>query len=200
MIRALADRLAGNPACFHYLRKLPELNYRATKSRVREVRRRLGRPRVLDVGCGTGEFARLFEAARYVGVDIEPGYVRYASRRNPGYRFECSDVLAWPGDGEPFDLAMVNGVLHHLDDATARSVLVAAATQLRLGGTLLVIEDVQLGDPGFLTRLVHALDQGRFIRGHEDWTRLVSSVLPIQETQCFRSGLCPYQMMVCRKT
>ena len=89
---ALADRLAGNPLAFHYLRKLPEFNYQATKARIRRVLGRSGAVRVLDLGCGTGEFAALFEPAGYVGVDIHPGYVRLATRLHPKHRFVCADI------------------------------------------------------------------------------------------------------------
>jgi len=199
MRRALADRLAENPLCFHYLRKLPELNYRATKRRLRALSGRLPQARVLDAGCGTGEFARLFDPARYLGVDVHPGYVAFARRRNPRHRFECADVIAWPGAGEPFDLLLVNGVLHHLDDAAAKALLQAVLAQARPGATLVVIEDVELPRAGLGTTLVHSLDHGHFIRGPEAWTRLVGSIVPIDESESYVSGLCPYQMMVARR-
>jgi SAM-dependent methyltransferase len=199
VLRNLADRLAGRPVLFHYLRKLPELNYRATKARIAAVRDALGRPRVLDVGCGTGEFAPLFDAGGYVGVDVCEPYVRFARHRSPRHRFECADATTWAWSGPPFDLVLVNGVLHHLDDPTSRAVLRAAAAHGRAGAKLLVIEDVERGDAGVGTRLVHRLDHGQFIRTPGDWEALVSSVCPIERTESYASGLCPCHLMLCRK-
>jgi SAM-dependent methyltransferase len=195
-IRGWADRLAEQPAAFHWLRKLPEANYRATKARIRAVRDALGQPRVLDAGCGTGEYSELFDPARYLGVDLHPGYVAFARRRHPRHRYEVADLRRWSGGGG-FDLVLVNGVLHHLGDDDARALLATAAHERAPGGALLVIEDVALPRPGLGTRLVHALDHGDFIRDAARWSELVSSVAPIARSETYRSGVCPYHLMLC---
>jgi len=199
LARALADRLAESPLAFHYLRKLPELNYRATKDRLRRLLARSRAERVLDLGCGTGEFAGLFGPAGYAGVDVHPGYVRLAARLHPRHRFVCADALAWPGDGAPFDLTLVNGVLHHLDDATARALLGAALRHTRAGGTLVVIEDVDLPRARAASALVHALDHGAHIRTPAEWLRLVGEVVAVEESETYLSGVCPYLLMLGRK-
>jgi SAM-dependent methyltransferase len=199
MIRRLADRLAENPILFHYLRKLPEWNYRETKARLVRLRERLRPARVLDAGCGTGEFAEVFEAGRYVGVDVHPGYLRLAARLHPRHRFVCGDLLAWKGEGGPFDLALVNGVMHHHDDATARALLAAVLRQTAPGGTLVVIEDLELPGAGVATSLVHALDHGAYIRPAHEWLRLVGEFVAVEESESYLSGVCPYQLMVGRK-
>jgi SAM-dependent methyltransferase len=195
-LRDAADRLAESPLLFHYLRKLPELNYRATKARIAAVRDALGSPRVLDAGCGTGEFAHLFDASTYVGVDVCEPYVRFARRRSPGRRFECADLASWKWDGPPFDLVLVNGVLHHLDDATALGVLRGSAALGRPGATVLVIEDVDRHGAGLGTRLVHSLDHGHFIRSSTSWEALVSRVVAVERSESYASGLCPYHLML----
>jgi SAM-dependent methyltransferase len=197
-IRRSADRLAERPETFHWLRKVPEWNSRATKRQIASVRDALGNPRTLDCGCGTGEFAQLFDAEHYLGVDLHPGYVEFAQGRHPQHRFAVADLRSWPGAGTPFDLVLVNGVLHHLEDDAARAFLATAARQLAPGGTLLVIEDVTLPRPPLLTRLVHWLDYGDYIRDASGWTDLVSQVLPIARSETYSSGWCPYQLMLCR--
>jgi len=196
MEHALLDRLREAPLWFHYLRKLPELNFRATKARIARVWDRLGRPRVLDVGCGTGEFSSLFDPRGYLGVDESERYVHFARRRNPRHRFECADVIAWPGSGETFGLVLVNGVLHHADDATATAILRAGLAHAAPGARVLVIEDAELPGAGLATRLVHRLDAGDFIRAPEAWRTLVAGVVRIEETDTFTSGVCSYALML----
>src|SRR5678816_1175701 len=49
---------------------------------------------VLDVGCGTGEHARLLTNQGFAvdGLDIEPAFVRIASAKNPAGRFVVADM------------------------------------------------------------------------------------------------------------
>lgn len=59
---------------------------------------------VLDLGCGTGQFAALLHdrgVDRYLGVDFSPGRIEHARRLCPSFRFACEDladtaVLAQP--------------------------------------------------------------------------------------------------------
>jgi SAM-dependent methyltransferase len=197
-IRRSADRLAESPVAFHWLRKLPEWNFRETKRRIAAVRDALGRPRVLDCGCGTAEFASLFRPELYLGVDVHPGYVAAARRRHPRHRFEVADLRTWPGSEGGFELVLVNGVLHHLDDAAALELLATARRQLAPGGTLLIIEDVHQDESGPITRLIHGLDHGHHIRDAARWNELVSGVLPIVRAETYASGWCPYHLMLCR--
>jgi len=198
-IRRFADRLAEHPQSFHWLRKLPEANYRATKRRIAAVRDALGKPRTLDVGCGTGEYSSLFDPAGYLGVDIHPGYLELARRKHPRHRYEQGDARSWSGVGTPFDLVLVNGVLHHLDDDAARALLAAALAQLAPGGTLLVIEDVDMPDAPWSSRLIHQLDYGEHIRDAAAWEAMVGRFAPIRRSETYVSGICPYHLMLCSK-
>jgi SAM-dependent methyltransferase len=86
---------------------------------------RLHGRRVIDVGCGDGTYtSELFAScapAVMVGVDAADEAVAVAARRygrpEAGLRFETCDVYALPYAPRTFDVALVRGLLHHLDDA-----------------------------------------------------------------------------------
>ncbi|MFF9480699.1 class I SAM-dependent methyltransferase [Streptomyces sp. NPDC014733] len=76
---------------------------------------------VLDVGCGSGAYARLLRrrgAAEVVGVDVSAAMVaeaRRAEEREPlGVRYEVHDLAALPVLGE-FSAAVAVAVLHYAD-------------------------------------------------------------------------------------
>lgn len=79
--------------------------------------------RVIDVGCGDGTYtAELFATSAptlMVGVDASGEAVEKANRQfgRPGLRFDACSVYDLPYERGSFDVAVVRGLLHHLDDA-----------------------------------------------------------------------------------
>lgn len=79
---------------------------------------------VLDVGCGTGSFARAAadRGARVTGIDADPAAVALAAARVPEGTFTVADALDPPPG--PFDVVAAVQVLMHVGDPVA--VLAAA--------------------------------------------------------------------------
>jgi trans-aconitate methyltransferase len=101
--------------------------------------------RVLDVGCGSGDFtakvAALVPAGHVVGLEPQPSMIVEAERRAlPNQSFvrapaqalarAVSDVV------EPFDVVMSRSVLHWVPAAEHRSILEQCRQVLRPGGVL----------------------------------------------------------------
>lgn len=127
--------------------------------------------RVLDVGCGPGTNAPHFDHADYLGIDINPEYVAWASRRY-GDRFIVGDVCdSLPAIGGRFDFILVNSFLHHVDTPDARQILSRLASLLTPGGHVHILELVM---PPRLSvaRVLARADRGDFPRPVGDWRTL----------------------------
>jgi SAM-dependent methyltransferase len=132
---------------------------------------------VLDLGCGFGDYAPFFSSrATYVGIDHNPEYVATARslHGNANATFVAADVtdpeVAKHG---PFDLIMISGVLHHLDDAAVTHLAANIVPLLKPGGKFVALEAVFDPDQGLLARLIIASDRGRFVRDATGYRRLL---------------------------
>ena len=113
--------------------------------------------RLLDLGCGTAEILDyLPEGVDYWGYDINPDYIAAAHAKFGGKgRFasrlpEESEITVLP----PFDIVIASGVLHHLDDATARNVLRLARLALKPGGRFVSIDPVYTAEQNPIARFL----------------------------------------------
>ncbi len=114
------------------------------------------RPRVLDVGCGNGRWARTLSGAveDYLGIDFSPGLIaqaRESMATSPdGDRFGFQVLSAAELAGEaldvppPFELVVVAGVLLYLNDGDVDRVLSAIPSLLAPRAVVYVREPVTL--------------------------------------------------------
>jgi SAM-dependent methyltransferase len=90
---------------------------------------------VLDIGCGTGISARLFQAAgcRVLGVDPDPRMAELA--RQGGTETEVAKFEDWESAGRTFDAVIAAQAWHWVDPVAGAA---KAAAVLRPGGRLAV--------------------------------------------------------------
>ncbi|HTR01687.1 MAG TPA: class I SAM-dependent methyltransferase [Thermoanaerobaculia bacterium] len=75
-------------------------------------------PRVLDVGCGTGQSRQVYAArtGRYVGIDLSFSALAAARRKEPAARWMRADATRVPFPDASMDLVAFSSVLHHIPD------------------------------------------------------------------------------------
>ncbi|NCC31122.1 MAG: class I SAM-dependent methyltransferase [Chloroflexia bacterium] len=198
--RAL-DRLSSSPRLWNALRWLAEAGFAGERMAIaRELRPWHGDTRrFLDLGCGTGEFAREFPPGHYVGVDPSFAYVQFAAHHRPGaYLTGLGEAL--PFAEASFDAGLVCGVLHHLPDATARAAMSEMARVLRPNAPLLVIEDVPPpGRSNPAGQMLHTLDRGGYIRTTEAYRAIFGPAFRVEQNYPMRTGICDYAVYLLRR-
>ena len=73
---------------------------------------------LLDMGCGTGNYAAALQpvAGNVVGIDTSMSMIQQAQAKFPSLWLVCGDVTYLPFDSETFDGAFAVQVLHHVRD------------------------------------------------------------------------------------
>jgi SAM-dependent methyltransferase len=162
------------------------------------VRPRSG-DRVFDIGCGPGALLRCLPAGTvYVGFDRNEAYIERARRMN-GDRgeFICDDVGNFAShDLAPADIAVAIGILHHLDDDLAASMLRATANALKPGGRLITVDPCFHPEQSALQRFVVSNDRGMHVRPFERYVELADGVFP-QAKATFQRGHIPFPHSIC---
>lgn len=100
--------------------------------------------RVLDVGCGVGQYVRRLRElpARAVGVDVERARVVAGGRAVPGLLVADGEHLPFPDAA--FDVVLLNEVIEHMPDARAG---LAECARVTVGGGHVVIFAPNRGFP-----------------------------------------------------
>lgn len=185
VLRRAADRLLEQPLVY----RTWQAPFAAAKLRpflahvdVKRMRR------VLDIGCGPGTNAGLFSGCDYVGIDINPGYIRTASSRFPGRWVvgDVTDVSIFPD--ERFDCVFANSLMHHLNDGAVRHLMGRMARLTAPGGRVHVL-DLVLPPHASAGRLLARLDRGRFARPIDRWRTLLTEHLQEEHFQPYAFGL-----------
>jgi SAM-dependent methyltransferase len=130
--------------------------------------------RVLDVGCGFGDYAQYFESDSYLGIDHNAEYLDVARSMNPDKTFIVADVADEAiFDRGPFDLVFLSGVLHHLSDDQITQLAKDVSRVLSPGGRFVALEPYFHDGQRLTARLLIAADRGQFVRDERGYRTLL---------------------------
>jgi SAM-dependent methyltransferase len=151
--------------------------------------------KVLELGCGPGTNAHLFTGCQYLGIDINPEYVKKAQRLFPEHTFVTADVLRYDFTAGAYDWVLVNSFLHHIDDQQVRAIFAAVA---RIRAARVLILDLVLPAEPSVARLLARLDRGEYARPIEAWRALLPSSFAVHEetpVRIRRGGVRLYELI-----
>ena len=88
---------------------------------------------VCEVGCGPGRMAKFFNAAGYIGVDINPAAIEVAIEKNPLHAFKR---IKWDDEYPEADTYFFFTVLLHIPDDEVYSILDKVKGRIIIGECL----------------------------------------------------------------
>jgi len=196
LLTKLVEYVSDHPVLFIFFRSLLENDFKAIRAVIRRHLSLEGDVRTLDLGCGPGAFADLFERQDYVGADVNPRYIDHARRTRKG-AFVVGDARELDLPEDRFDQILIFGLLHHLSDQDVRSVLSEARRVLVAGGRILVIEDIPaVHRLNLIGHLLHQVENGHHIRHADAYKQLYGEFGEIETDELLRSGICDYYAAV----
>ena len=144
-----------------------------------------GQRRILEIGCSVGNVSmafRQFPNISFVGLDIDSDAISVAQsifRSDPRFRFIGGTAHSLIGQQEPFDLVLLAGVLHHVNDVDATDLISTAAQLLAPAGTLVISEpEPPRATDSWLVRLFGVLERGQWLRKMDDLITLIRLAQP----------------------
>lgn len=141
--------------------------------------------RVLEIGCGVGSSRRLF-LGPYTGVDINPDYIRMASREYGG-EFYVMDAAQMSFDADTFDDAVSIATAHHLSDAQLTNMVSKAVI---VASRLHIIDPiVPLSASSYFKRTWFRMDRGGFTRTLDELRNIVGRCACIEHCDAITGPL-----------
>ena len=197
-------RIVTVPALYEWIQTL--LSGPDAKARIaRDLFMGLEGKRVVEIGCGPGLWSdHLQHAASYVGVDRNSQHIEAANSRHstPHTTFFCGDLA----DASVIhaigacDAVVAIGILHHLDDAIARSVLAQSIALLRPKGVFIGLEPVYHQRQNPVARLLNWLDSGKNIRTEGGYRALFPGTLGLETRVATNLMRVPYSHVLIKGT
>jgi SAM-dependent methyltransferase len=130
--------------------------------------------RVLDVGCGPGDMRPHLGDVNYTGMDLNADYIRSARiNAMPGDQYYVGNVVTnMSFQAHSFDLILLMGILHHLNDEQCRLLLLSLAELLSPEGRIVSLDGVYIENQRMLSKQILDWDVGQHVRTREQYTSL----------------------------
>ena len=153
--------------------------------------------RILDVGCGTGEFAFLFnESVDYTGIDLNKHFLAHASLtyKNQNKRFIQMNAAKMDFKQKEFDIVLLLSFMHHFPGETLNKILKEVN---RVAKSRIIVLDPIPRKYNPLSKLFYALDRGDFIRNKKEQLTVLDKHFKIEGYKEFKTGLYTLSIIQC---
>lgn len=147
---------------------------------------------ILDVGCGTGTLVDLLRPKEYLGVDINPQFIRLAKKKFPGRSFKVMDVTKDALPSKSFDYVLIMNVLHHLSDLE----LVGLLTKIKRWRRAKQVVIVESKPNGLVGNILGKFDAGSNFREYGKLKKIIKPYVVIKKSNTVTAPLGTYKYLI----
>jgi cyclopropane fatty-acyl-phospholipid synthase-like methyltransferase len=149
---------------------------KARKKCIEEYARVRPGMRVLDIGCGPGYVVQYLPTVSYFGFDISSRYINYAKQKygTRGTFFAQRFDATMATKLRPFDLILMAGLLHHLNDTEAADLLDLSKQAINKTGRLITLDPCYHANQSPIAKFLMNRDRGQSIRESAEYMALAS--------------------------
>ncbi len=194
--RERARAVLDQPRLFNFVRWVLAGDQRTTHQKLANKIGQCPADRVLDVACGTGDFAYIPQGM-YVGFDGSEEFVRFAQKKHIGAStksFLTADAMRFPFPHKSFDTTLLVNCLHHWSDDLTQAVL---GEVTRVTKKQIIIVDLIADTDNIVRRFFNYLDRGDHIRYLKQEISLIESIASVNEVSVHVSRVAPQAFIVC---
>jgi len=156
-----------NPLAYTYLRKLAAGNQNNTKQFILSAVKKYHCSSVLDLCCGTGDFAIFDNTIRYVGIDSNSLFISYARNKYRNFKnisFQSKNILKDEIQGK-YDAILLISSIHHFSDREMGKIInkILLCTK-----KVIIVADIIPDPPSIIGKFLISLDSGSTMREADD--------------------------------
>lgn len=147
---------------------------------VREYTKTDSTTRILDIGCGPGYVIDYFaDFKEYIGYDVSAAYIDYAQNKYGSEKVKFNNREYDENEASrlgQFDLILMNGLIHHLDDQQTIALFNTVKKSLSPKGHLICLDGCFHEPQNALAKWFLKNDRGQFVRTEPEYLRLTRAV------------------------
>ena len=193
-LKEFKNNLLNTPLLFNIVRSILVGGKRRMYNEIRTAVNAQSGDEILDIGCGTGEFAFLFnDSINYTGIDMNKDFLDHASSVYKNKKFILMDATKMNFKKNEFDTVLLLSFIHHFPEDLLDKIL----KEVNKVGKKFIILDPIPRKYNPLSRLFYALDRGDFIRKKEEQLRILSKHLTLDDYKEFKTGLYTLSIIKC---
>ena len=192
----------NNPIIYQVIQKLMSGNSFRKKILKENVKDK--NLKILDIGCGSAEILNYIPVNEYYGYDIDPNSIQVAKKNHPyenchffNKKFEKKDILKLPN----FDLILLFGILHHLNDTQVKKILYLCKKKMKKDAKLIILDPVFTPNQNIFAKFLIKRDRGLNVRKENEYLSLFKKNFKNVKSKITNQFFVPYTWFstICKK-